>query len=145
MALYYTSIDMLRERMTTARVDDLSSGLTGAAQTTFLTNVLTRAEDVVNSYANKLYVTPLPVPSDSSIVVEWALRIAEYEMYKRGSDQEVPKKYKDSYDEVYAQLKDMSAGNLYPEGAITRKNTIGISIDIDSNVPYFNEQNIARF
>lgn len=145
MALYYTSISMLQERMTTARVTDLCAGLTGTPQTTFLTNVLTRAEDMVNAYGNKLYVTPFNIPNDSSIIVEWTLRIAEYELYKRGGDSEVPKKYKDSYDEVFVQLKDMAAGSLVPEGVLARKNTRGISIDIDSNVAMFDETSFTRF
>ena len=143
MAAVYISISSLQERMTTIKVNDLSAGLTGSPQTTFLTHVIERAQDLIDSFAANLYTVPFSgtIPN---IVPEWTYRIAEYELYKRGLGGDVPQKYKDSYKEVYEQLKDMAAGTLKIIGA-SRNSTVGNSLQFDSDVPLFDEENMDYF
>lgn len=142
MALDYVTIDMLNERMTTAMVDSLCRGLTGSAKTQFLTDVLERAEDRVDAYAQKLYHLPLPT---SYIVIEWVLATAEYEMYRRGPGNNIPDKFDKSFETTTKELALMTEGKIYPEGALIRKNSQGISVDMTSDCPNFDENTFRRF
>lgn len=128
----YIDIDGLTERMTSTTVTDLCNGLTGTAQTTFLNNVITRAESLVNSFAAVLYTTPLPVAGN---VQEWSYAIAEYEMYKRGLGADVPPKYKLSYDETIKLLESVSKGLLIPSSTAVRNTTNGNSVSWASDAP----------
>ena len=82
-------------------------GVTGDAQETILSGVIARAEALVESYAATRYALPL---QSCELVVEWALRIAEYELYKRTPGDALPQKIKDSYDDALKQLAALSSG-----------------------------------
>lgn len=137
----YITIAGLEERIGSTIIANLAR-VTGAAYTTLLTNVINRAEDTVDAYAQKLYHVPLPV---SNIVVEWVYTIAEFEMYKRGPGNNIPDKFIQSLKKTMDELKDMQKGDLYPEGALQRKNTQGLSLDIDSDDSFFDQDNFRRF
>ena len=53
--------------------------------------------------------------------------------------------YPDELSAVMDELKDMQKGELYPEGALQRKNTQGLSLDIDSDDSFFDQDNFKRF
>ncbi len=107
MGSYITS-ETLEQRLGPARLNGLC-GATGDALAELLAGVVARAEAVVDAYANARYLVPL---KPGELVVEWALRIAEYELYKRAPGDSVPAKIKDSYQDALAQLKALSAGEL---------------------------------
>lgn len=138
----YIDIDGLESRMKPEVVNDLCGRRLGTNKTTYLTNVITRAEDLINGYAGNLYQTPLP---DSGIIEEWAYRIAEYEMYKNGPGNDIPVKYKDSYTEAMKQIQDMAVGKFIPPNGITRKTESGISVDFESDDAMFTYDNFSRF
>jgi len=104
----YIDSTALEERIGATRLAGLC-GSTGDTQATLLLGVVSRAEALIESYAATRYAMPLQT---CPMVVEWCLRIAEYELYKRTPGDAVPQKIKDSYSEVVGQLEAMSAGTL---------------------------------
>lgn len=85
----YITETLLEERITTARLTQLCRGLNGAAKTAMLANVIERAEGMVDGYARARYAVPVTA---NSLCEEWALVLAEYELYKRGSSGDIPRR-----------------------------------------------------
>ncbi|OGV45283.1 MAG: hypothetical protein A2017_08755 [Lentisphaerae bacterium GWF2_44_16] len=139
----YIDSTLLTERMTESRLDSLCK-VSGTAKTALLESVITRAESLIDGYAATRYQTPLP---SNDLTEEWALAIAEYELYKRGAGAEVPPKIKQSYDGTIALLKDLSAGILTipsdpkPEPL----NSSGSSITVKSSDALMNDENMHGF
>lgn len=131
----YISIDSLTERMTSTVLIELCAGLTGDAQTTFLTNVITRAESIVDGFASVIWSTPLPATGNAE---EWSYCIAEYELYKRAFGSDVPPKHKMSYDETMKLLEMVSKGLYIPSLSAVRKTTAGNSVAWYSDTALFN-------
>ena len=133
----YVAVDELESRVTQAQFNKVVTGsglVSGSSDATnFGEGIIGRAEDMVDGYVGKIFYTPLP---PSSLLKEWVLRFAEYEFYKKGSGDNVQTKYKDSYNEALAQIKDCLKGELRPEGWIQRRRP-GNSISITSERPYF--------
>ena len=69
------------------------------------------------------------------------MRLAEYELYKRGMGDNVPTKYRESYQETLTELKLANQGILIPPGALTNKVTQGNSLELTTDTPIFNEDN----
>ena len=103
----YISSDKLSERIGSSRL----AALCGSAESpaALVSSVIERAESAIDSFAALRYSLPL---SPCGIVEEWALCLAEYELYKRGPWDETPAKIKDSYLFVMEQLKSLSTGEL---------------------------------
>ncbi len=139
----YISSDLIEERITSTRLDNLCK-VTGSDQTMLLDNVISRAEAVIDGYAAGRYQTPLP---SNDMIEEWALAIAEYELYKRGSGGDVPVKIRRSYEDVLALLKDLAEGRLTPPGSVapTAANSSGSSLDINTNSSMMGESDLAGF
>lgn len=135
---HYIAVDELEERIGTTACDKIVAGkgfTAGSADAeSFLEGVIGRAEDLVDGYCGKIYTLPLPI---SSLVKEWALRFSEYELYKAGAGDQVPVKYKDSYNEALAQIKDCLKGELKPVGFVLARNTPGNSLVVASNDALF--------
>lgn len=133
----YIATDELISRVGTAQMNKILVGVgqtpNSADATNYLEAIIGRAESLINSYVGKIYHTPLP-PDDLN--KEWALRFAEYEVYKKGGGDNVPVKYKESYNETIAQIKDCIKGELRPEGWPKRRRP-GNSVVITSERPYF--------
>lgn len=138
----YITEALLEERLTTAKLTQLCRGLTGAAKTAMIANVIERAEAVVDGYAASKYTVPVTA---NSLCEEWALVISEYELYKRGSSAEIPEKIKDSYKDVMAQLKDLAAGKLMLPVATSAKGSNGGSIAIRSDAPLYPDSAMSGY
>lgn len=137
---YYIGVDLLTERMTNTKIDELCSdggvSMTFAAQNAFLANIITRAEGLINGYAGRIYMIPLPnVP----VVQEWVLRMCEYELYRRGSGDDIPTKYKNAYDEAIKEMADFTKGSFVIPGSIKLRKQTGLSMETDSDTPVFTE------
>lgn len=104
----YITQGKLEERVASEKLSSLCK-VTGTAKSTLLESVISRAEGLIDAYALKRYKVPLPL---NTLTEEWALVIAEYELYKRGSGGETPAKIKDSYNSILGLLKDLSEGKL---------------------------------
>jgi len=143
MGDYIADIALLEERMGLTVVDNLCRDLVGAARTTFLTNVIERAEETANSYLAIKYAIPIP---SSGWIEEICLCIAEYEMYKRGQGDNIPTKYKDSREDAIQYLKDVAEGLSKPPGDPPPNNlTGGSTLVLETDTPLMNEANMDFF
>lgn len=128
----------LSERVTSAQITKVlaSLGYTAGTQQAdnFLEGIISRAESLVDSYIGSIYFTPVP---KSPMVQEWTLRFAEYDFYKHGSGSDVQVKFKDSYNEALAQIKDTLKGLIRIPGKSLRNPQVGDSIVVSSERAYF--------
>ena len=104
----YITVEILQRRITSDRLDSLCSGA-GNSATVLAAEVIARAEALIDGYASSRYQTPLPA---NDLVREWALCIAEYELYKRGPGGAVPEKIRESCRQTLEHLKELSSGKL---------------------------------
>lgn len=90
----------------------------GSSQAAIVAAVIARAESVIDGFASALYETPLQA---TPLIREWALCIAEYELYKRGAGSQVPQKILDSYRMTISQLSDLAARRMGTGGQLVFK------------------------
>lgn len=139
MGNYITSA-ILEERVTSAKLASLCI-VTGDSKTALIGSIIARAEALVDSYAATRHATPLP---GGELVREWTLRIAEYELYKRGPGEGVPEKIRDSYKDAISQLKSLSAGEIeVPSSAPASPS--GASFAISSRDELFDSSSMGGF
>ena len=104
----YLDYSTLEQRMTAEKLNALCN-VADAELTGLVTAVIERAEALVDSFAAVRYQVPLV---RNELLAEWTLRIAEYELYKRGPGSTVPEKIRESYRECLERLGDLSSGKL---------------------------------
>lgn len=135
----YIAYADLSSRMTSTKLASLGI-VTGSDLTTFVNSVIDRAESYADGFFGTLYAVPVPA---SPMIQEIVMRIAEYEMYKRGAGGDVPVKYKTSFDEARKDLVDIAKGIIIPpntdDDSLALKNTYGSSIDITTDTTLFTE------
>lgn len=136
----YITVSDLEQRMSNGKFENMTQGRDDA--TVYANSVIDRSESVIDGFANKLYVTPLPA---SPMVQDWAMVISEYELYKNGAGGDVGLKYKSSYESVLALLESLSLGNLIPpntsgDSLTGRNSNQGTSMDVVSDVSNFSEE-----
>ena len=102
----YIDADILSRRITSDRLSALCPGNNASV---LVGEVIARAESMIDGYAAGRYAVPLPA---TDLVREWALCLAEYELYKRGPGNAVPEKIRESFQQTCSQLKDLAAGEL---------------------------------
>jgi phage gp36-like protein len=106
--------DYITEAMLEARTGEamlarfVQQPASSAAYTAAVLDVIERAEGRVNAYLEPLYTVPVPT---SGMVEEFALAIAEWELYRRGSGN-VPEKVRQSYEDALRDLRDIAKGTL---------------------------------
>jgi hypothetical protein len=132
----YIDADDVEERMGTPTYYNLMSKVSRDEVATAIANIISRAEAKVDMYIARSWEVPVP---ESGVVQEWAFRIVEYEMYKKAMGNDVPLKYKTSYEEVIKELKEAGAAIITIPDA-TRK-THGISLDVKSERALFTKRN----
>lgn len=135
MGNYITSA-LLEERVGSTLLGQLVNITDSTAKAAAIANIIERAEGLVDGYMAKVYTVPV---SANALVEEWALRAAEYELYKRSAWDEIPPKIKDSYDETIASLKDVAAGKLaLPSTTATSSDSSG-GLEFDSDDSLYGE------
>lgn len=139
----YIDAELFEERVTTTRLSGLTK-LTGDAKTALIESIVERAESLVDGYLAARYTVPVPA---NKLTEEWALAIAEYELYKRGPGADVPEKIKQSYEYTLAQLKDASAGKLGIPSAVSPSpsSVAGSSMTVHGARPLMDEHSMEGF
>ena len=112
----YIDADILSRRITSDRLSALCPGNNASV---LVGEVIARAESMIDGYAAGRYAVPLPA---TDLVREWALCLAEYELYKRGPGNAVPEKIRESFQQTCSQLKDLAAGELQIPSAVPQSN-----------------------
>jgi phage gp36-like protein len=105
----YITTALLTERIGSALFDQLINTSSPTAKAALIDNIIERAEAVVDGYLGTVCAVPV---TGNALVEEWALRIAEYETYKRSTWDETPEKIRESYVEALDQLKDVVSGRM---------------------------------
>ncbi|OGV56540.1 MAG: hypothetical protein A2X49_06600 [Lentisphaerae bacterium GWF2_52_8] len=137
----YIDVSMLTERVQSARLNALCN-VTGAEQTSLLSNVIARAESLIDGFAATRYPVPLPA---SELAAEWGLCIAEYELYKRSPSGEVPAKIRQSYEDTLVLLQELAAGKLNIPSAAPLRNSSGASLSVHSATAMSDEESMRGF
>ena len=138
----YITSALLYERVETTRLNNLLRTSDSGERASIISNVIDRSDGVIDGYASTRYDIPLPV---IPLVEEWALTIAEYELYKRGSGP-VPDKIRTSYEDTISALKDLSKGFItIPDDTATTNDEAGSNIKVESDTSYFSETNMSVF
>ena len=119
----------LEDRLTLSVLENLS-GKTGENLVKLLNEITDRAESFVNNYACIRYNVPL---EKNPLITEWTLRIAEYELYKRGPGSNVPEKIRESYKECITFLNDLAQGRFILAG--TPAKCAGTGLSFASELP----------
>lgn len=125
----YIKIQDLENRLTVQVLENLS-GRSGGDLTLLLEGVIARAESFVNNYACIRYQVPLP---EDPLITEWTLRIAEYELYKRGPGGNVTEKIRESYKECITFLNDLAQGKLHLASRPPKANSNGSSFAVNED------------
>ena len=137
----YVSFETFRERVTPTKLMNLAN-VQEAELESLAETILSRAEAVDESFASVRYAVPLPA---DGLVAEWTLRIAEYELYKRGPGTNVPEKIRDSYKDTMERLSDLSAGRLQLATDPPLSSDHGKSIDIPRHETYFDADSMRSY
>ena len=140
MGNYIPDMAALEVRMGADVITNLARSA-GAARTTLVDAVIGRAEGIVDGYAGIKWEVPLPT---TPFIQDIAMAIAEYEMYKRGQGNDVPIKYKTSYDEAMETLVLIQKGEIKPPGGSIAVGGSGVGgFDLSSDDPVFNYDNMG--
>lgn len=138
----YLDYSTLEQRMTAEKLNALCN-VADAELTGLVTAVIERAEALVDSFAAVRYQVPLV---RNELLAEWTLRIAEYELYKRGPGSTVPEKIRESYRECLERLGDLSSGKLqFSAEAAQPASVRGQSIDVPARETLFDSGAMSGF
>ncbi|OQA83488.1 MAG: hypothetical protein BWY31_02872 [Lentisphaerae bacterium ADurb.Bin242] len=138
----YLDYGTLEQRMTAVRLQALCN-VEGAELTGLAAAVIERAEALVDSFAAVRYQVPM---TRNELLEEWTLRIAEYELYKRGPGGAVPEKIRESYRECLDRLADLSAGKLQFSTAVSQPASArGQSLDVPGGESFFDSKSMNGY
>jgi len=130
----------LEERMSQVVLNNLCAKYPKDQVDDYINSVINRAESKINGYCYYYYEVPLVV---SSGVQEWTFTICEYELYKNGQGNDIPTKYKTSFDITMKELELTSKGLFTPENAV--KKARGSSIAVYSEAPLFTGKQMGDY
>ncbi len=137
----YISLEVFRERVTPVKLANLADVPEEEIEV-LVERILSRAEAVVESFASVRYALPLP---QDEMVAEWTLRIAEYELYKRGPGSNVPAKIKESYGDTMERLADLAAGRLQLAAGALPASSSGRSVDVPGMERHFDPESMRFY
>jgi phage gp36-like protein len=143
----YVTYTELEQRVTLTVLQKLTkytSGTSPTLETYCNSDIIPRAEGRIDAYANVRYSTPLP-PND--MCQEWALTIAEYELYRRTVGGTVPDKIRQAYEDCLKELQRLADGKLSISGttAPEAETSTLASVQVASNDPLFSADNFVGF
>lgn len=128
----YITFDDIIGRIPQDRLESLCQA-TGSDLTAKVDEIIARAESKVNGYAAAKYALPLPV---SPLPADWALALAEYEIYKLGPGGKVSEKIRQAYEDTIKELRDLAASKIsLPVGddGVVPEQKVGAAVKVDSN------------
>ena len=128
----YITFEDITDRIPQDRLEKLCK-VTGTALTDKVNEIIGRAESKVDGYAAAKYSLPLPV---SPLLGDWALALAEHELYKLGVGGSVQEKIRLAYEDTMKELRDLAAGKIsLPVGDddTVPEQKVGAAIKVASN------------
>ena len=137
----YLSYEVLEQRITRSRLEALCH-LKENDLVLFSELVIERAESLIDGYASLRYRTPL---GRDPLLEEWALCIAEYELYKRGPGSDIPEKIRRSYQDTLQCLQDLAAGKLSFNGKFQTAEHPGKSLFVSERENVFDPDSMKEY
>jgi len=77
-------------------------------------DAIRRADNLIDSYLNGRYTTPIPAGSVPNEIEDISTQLAIYFLYKRALTLTLPDTIKDNYKEAITYLKEIQKGKLSP-------------------------------
>lgn len=131
MTTPYITLELLQARMTEQKMLDLCGENNPAQAEALLSQVIARAQSLVDSYL--MLRCKLPLKQVSALIREWTLCIAEYELYKRGPGPAVPEKIRRSYEDTLDRLRELAKGELSLPGEEEVSRELNSSVTVGEN------------
>lgn len=121
MSICYITADQLKSRVGAERFANLAG-----TDSVLVDGIIARASAVIDGFASARYQIPL---TPTALVEDWALAIAELELYKRGPGSQIPEKIQDSYHAAIAQLADLAQGKIGTGGELIAKAIVPVYVE----------------
>jgi phage gp36-like protein len=127
-------------------VDELLNEYDAGDQTAKIEQVINGAEGMIDGYASKLYLTPLP---KSYWVSDLTNKIAAEQLYISMDGNDIPERIKRSAQEARAILQDMMNGFVVPppgtDGTAVTTVGAGVGISLASDTAVFDYDSMEGF
>ena len=127
-------------------VDELLNEYDAGDQTAKITQVINGAEGMIDGYASKLYLTPLP---KSYWTTDLTNKIAAEQLYISMDGNDIPERIKRSAQEARAILQDMMNGFVVPppgtDGTAVTTVGAGVGISLASDTAVFDYDSMEGF
>lgn len=149
----YVTITEFIERVGSDNMDDLMKGYSSDPNAVIARQeqILNEAEGVIDGYASVKWATPMYTSPDVAafLIKYWVLNIAQYELYIQMEGNDIPDRIKRLYEDTINELIKLSEGKIFPppgqDGTTPSVRSDGTSIDIESDDPVFNANNIDEY
>ena len=142
MANYATSVH-LTTRLGSDLVTQLVTPPMPMSVEEYLEFLLYNTCGYIDGFVNKFYDIPIVTDASNGFLRELALDITEYEIWKRAAGDDVPTKYKTSYDHAQKVLDEIGTGVLAPFEETEQ--TENRSIDMISDTRVMGEDELKVF
>jgi len=146
MSNYATTAHM-RQRLDlpniSIQIEQLAGTNNYASQDLMIEQFMEEACGLIDAYLNNKYIVPVTTTANNPFLRGLALDISVHEMFKRGSGDKVPAKYRTNYEDVIRSLEDIAEGSMSVPGVAARvKNT---SIELETDTRQFSEDKLTKY
>ena len=107
----YTDKSYFLKHIRQSELDNLTKGDDGQPDDTKLTEAITSADDLINSYLRPVIAT-LPIDPVPPIIKQYSYYIASFYLQDNIQYGEIPQRVKDNYDAAINFLKDVASGKV---------------------------------
>ena len=137
----YITYQQIEDRLTETLLEKITCLADAACIAHVEAEIIPRAESRVDGALVVRYTIPVP---ENDLCTEWALNIAEYEIYRRGHGPKVPDKVRQAYEDTIKDLDKVVSGKLAIPSATTPTATDRAGeLTVDSNDAVFDSVNFV--
>ena len=112
-------------------------------QNAFLEQFMEEASGLIDAYLDGSYTVPVTTAADNAFLRGVCLDITVHEIFKRGSGDNVPTKYRKNYEDAIRTLEDIAEELISVPGVASKiKNS---SIDITTDTTVFTETKLSKY
>lgn len=125
----YSDLDDIKKRLSAENIaqltDDPSETNGTVINTGRVTEAISLADALIDSYLRGKHVTPLTLVPIPSIVRDWSVTLALVNLYKRRINLQIPETLETGAKEARSQLKDVRNNKLMIDDPSSTANTAG--------------------
>jgi phage gp36-like protein len=145
----YLSTSQIRTRLDlpniSEQIEQLSHTTNIAAQDAMLELFMEEACGLIDAYLDGSYTVPITTTANNAFLRGVASDLAVHEIFKRGSGDEVPTKYRKNYEDAIRTLEDLAEGLITVPGVGSDAQIKNTSVDVSSDTTVFTEEKLARY